>query len=80
MEGCKTRNDGSFVLVDHVRTSTPRTRRRATSDATAATVFRGERGIKAEVMSGPEEGEKAKAEMMAVKGPTVLVVVAVVAN
>ena len=35
-----------------------------------------ERGIKAEVMSGPEEGEKAKAEMMAVKGPTVLVFVA----
>ena len=52
--------------------------RQATSDATAATVFRGERGIKAEVMSGPEEGEKAKAEMMAVKGPTVLV--AAVAN
>ena len=39
-----------------------------------------EGGIKAEVMSGPEEeGEKAKAGMMAVKGPTVLVAVFAVA-
>ena len=68
-------------MVDHVRTSTPSAKPRRTRDATAATVFtrrrRGELKRKlCQVRKKKKKEKKAKGGggVMAVKGPTVLVV------
>ena len=77
--GCKTRNDGSplFWLTTCGHPLRPLNPAARATQQLLQFSLRERGGIKAEVMSGPEEeeGEKAKGGgVMAVKGPTVLVV------